>query len=56
MTENTVCIKRRSTAGSTSSFVIEVPPHLAKDLGLCVLTPLTSRTIECRRVSRRKAA
>ncbi len=33
-------------------FEIEVPPRLARELGLSVMTPLQSRVIRCARVGR----
>jgi hypothetical protein len=56
MRDVTVNLKRRTRAGTTSQpstpgsqFQIEVPPHLARELGLCFFTPPSTRVIRCDR-------
>jgi hypothetical protein len=55
----TVCLRKPSNrpvsptrVAETSEFQIEVPPRLARELGLSVLTPLQSRVIRCASVAR----
>ena len=54
-TESTVCLRRPAPSHSgadreaTSHFEIEVPPHLARELGIAAITPLRSRIIQCDR-------
>ncbi len=57
MNEATVSLRRPGARAVTSSerevaasgFQIEVPPHLARELGLTVLVPLNSKIIRCDR-------
>lgn len=63
MSDRTVCLRRKQRGGDASlsrsavrGFEIEVPPHLARDLGLTVTTPLRSRVIHCDRPLLRSAA
>lgn len=54
-TESTVCLRRSTESRSgaarqvTTHFEIEVPPHLAREFGVSVVTPLRSRIIQCAR-------
>ena len=59
MNERTVCLRKPGSPSISPTrvaepieFEIEVPPRLARELGLSVLTPLQSRVIRCARVGR----
>jgi hypothetical protein len=59
--EQTVCLRKKNLVSMAIriaepvGFEIEVPPGLARELGLSVMTPLQSRVIRCARVARPQA-